>query len=105
MFDCIIPTKMAQQGYAYTFQGLVRVTRMVYRLEDVPLDPTCDCSACQRHSRGYLHHLMQGKHTLGTRLLSIHNLRHYQVLMGRMREAILAGRFTALAEEMRTLWG
>jgi len=105
MFDCIIPTKMAQQGYAYTFQGLVRITRMAHRMEETPLDPTCDCVACARHGRAYLHHLMRGKHALGSRLLSIHNLRHYQVLMGRMREAILAGRFTALVGEMRALWG
>jgi len=105
MFDCIIPTKMAQQGYAYTFQGLLRITRMAHRLEEIPLDPTCDCFACRRHGRAYLHHLMRGKHALGSRLLSIHNLRHYQVLMSRMREAILAGRFAALAGEMRALWG
>ena len=105
MFDCIIPTKMAQQGYAYTFQGLLRITRMAHRLEESPLDPTCDCFACQRHGRAYLHHLMRGKHALGSRLLSVHNLRHYQVLMSRMREAILAGHFAALVGEMRALWG
>lgn len=105
MFDCIIPTKMAQQGYAYTFQGLLRITRMAHRLEEIPLDPTCDCFACRRHGRAYVHHLMRGKHALGSRLLSIHNLRHYQVLMSRMREAILAGRLAALAGEMRALWG
>jgi queuine tRNA-ribosyltransferase len=104
MFDCIIPTKMAQQGYAYTFQGLLRTTRMVHRLEDVPLDETCDCEVCRKHSRGYLQHLMRGKHALGSRLLSIHNLHHYQVLMRRMREAILGGTFDALAQEMVALW-
>jgi queuine tRNA-ribosyltransferase len=105
MFDCIIPTKMAQQGYAYTFQGLLRATRMAHQMEDVPLDPSCDCFACRRHSRGYLQHLMRGKHALGSRLLSIHNLRHYQVLMGRMREAILSGTLGTFAAEMRALWG
>ena len=105
MFDCIIPTKMAQQGYAYTFQGLLRVTRMVHRFGGVPLDADLRLlRLATRHGRAYLHHLMRGKHALGSRLLSIHNLRHYQVLMGRMREAILAGRFTALVEEMRALW-
>ena len=53
MFDCIIPTKMAQQGYAYTCQGLVRITRQRFRLSDEPLDPTCDCYMCKRFSRGY----------------------------------------------------
>jgi queuine tRNA-ribosyltransferase len=95
---------MAQQGYAYTFQGLLRITRMVHRLEEAPLDSTCDCFTCRRHGRAYVHHLMRGKHALGSRLLSIHNLRHYQALMARMREAILAGRFAALVVEMRALW-
>jgi queuine tRNA-ribosyltransferase len=87
---------MAQQSYAYTFEGQVRITRQVFRLADGPLDPTCDCPVCRHYSRGYLRHLMQGKHTLGSRLLSIHNIHHFQTLMRRMREAILAGTFDAL---------
>jgi queuine tRNA-ribosyltransferase len=95
MFDCIIPTKMAQQGYAYTFSGLVRVTRQEYRLRDAPLDEGCDCTVCRRYSLGYLHHLMRGKHTLGSRFVSIHNLRHFQQVMALARQAILAGTFDA----------
>jgi queuine tRNA-ribosyltransferase len=101
MFDCIIPTKMAQQGYAYTFQGLVRITRMVYRLDDSPLDPACDCHVCKRYTRGYLQHLMRGKHHLGSRMLSIHNVRHFQLLMGRLREAILQGRYAQVYQELK----
>jgi queuine tRNA-ribosyltransferase len=101
MFDCIIPTKMAQQAYAYTFSGLVRVTRQVYRLSEEPLDPECDCSVCRRFSRAYLHHLMKGKHQLGSRMIGLHNIRHYQLLMRRMREAIVEGRFEALYAELR----
>ena len=101
MFDCIIPTKMAQQGYAYTFQGLVRVTRKIFQLSDEPLDPTCDCSTCTTYSRGYLNHILKATTTLGPRLLGVHNLRHYQVLMRRMRAAILEGRFEPLYRELR----
>ncbi|MBN1209000.1 MAG: tRNA guanosine(34) transglycosylase Tgt [Myxococcaceae bacterium] len=101
MFDCIIPTKMAQQGYAYTFQGLVRITRMVYRLDDSPLDPACDCLVCKRYTRGYLQHLMRGGHHLGSRMLSIHNVRHYQLLMGRLREAILQGSYAQVYRELK----
>ncbi|MCI0672937.1 MAG: tRNA guanosine(34) transglycosylase Tgt [Myxococcaceae bacterium] len=101
MFDCIIPTKMAQQGYAYTFQGLVRVTRQVFRLSEEPLDATCDCAVCQRFSRGYLQHLMRGGHHQGARLLAVHNVRHYQMLTARMREAILAGTFDALYRQLK----
>jgi queuine tRNA-ribosyltransferase len=100
MFDCIIPTKMAQQGYAYTFTGLLRVTRSVFRLDDGPLDASCQCFVCIRYTRGYLHHLMRGTHALGARLLAIHNVTHYQVLMRKMRAAIQQGTFDALYQEL-----
>ena len=100
MFDCIIPPKMAQQGYAYTFEGQLRLTRIEYRMSDEPLDATCACPVCKRYSRSYLRHLAQGNHHLSARLLSIHNLWHYQALMRRMRDAIIAGRW---AQEYATL--
>lgn len=101
LFDCILPTKMAQQGYAFTFDGLVRVTRQEHRLSEAPLDEACDCSVCRRFSRAYVHHLLRGKHHLGARMLGLHNLRHYQLLMRRMRTAILEGRFDELYREIR----
>lgn len=100
MFDCILPTKMAQQGYAYTFQGLMRTTRAVFRLDDSPLDSSCPCFVCTRYTRGYLHHLLHGKHSLGARLLAIHNVTHYQTLMSRMRQAILDGNFDTLYRDL-----
>jgi queuine tRNA-ribosyltransferase len=100
MFDCIIPTKMAQQGYAYTFDGMVRVGRQVFKDSQETLEAGCDCSTCARYSRAYLHHLYKGKHMLGARLLSVHNLRHYQRLMARMRAAIVQGKFDSLYREL-----
>jgi queuine tRNA-ribosyltransferase len=100
MFDCIIPTKMAQQGYAYTFEGQLRMSRLEFQMSDAPLDASCGCPVCTRYSRGYLRHLAQGNHHLSSRLLSIHNLWHYQSLMRRMRQAIVEGRW---AEEYRVL--
>lgn len=100
MFDCIIPTKMAQQGYAYTFDGLLRLSRTAFRLSDEPLDSSCDCLACTRFSRGYIQHLTSDKHHLGARLLSVHNVRHYQVLMQKMRNAILEGTFESVYHEL-----
>ncbi|MCC6334045.1 MAG: tRNA guanosine(34) transglycosylase Tgt [Myxococcales bacterium] len=100
MFDCIIPSKMAQQGYAYTFEGQLRVARTEYRLSDAPLDVTCGCPVCRQYTRGYLRHLAHGGHQLTMRLLGIHNLWHYEALMRRMREAILAGRWE---EELKSL--
>jgi queuine tRNA-ribosyltransferase len=100
MFDCIVPSKMAQQKYAYTFEGQLRLTRAEYRLSDEPLDRACPCPVCRTYSRGYLRHLAQGNHSLSDRLLGEHNLWHYAALMTRMREAIIAGRW---AEEYRAL--
>lgn len=105
MFDCIIPTMMAQQGFAYTWSGQVRMARTAHRLSDEPLDADCDCPVCTRHTRGYLQHLMAGRHAFGARLLSVHNLHFYQVLMRRMRAAILEDRWDAeykkLTEQLR----
>ncbi len=105
MFDCILPTKMAQQGYAYTFAGLLRITRQVFRLDSAPLDASCPCAVCKQYSRGYIHHLLKGKHLLGARFLAIHNTTHYQVLMAKMRDAILQGRFEALYNELMPIFG
>ena len=93
MFDCIVPPKMAQQGYAYTFEGMLRMSRNEYRMGDEPLDAACLCPVCRRYTRSYLRHLTHGNHHLASRLLSVHNLWHYQALMRRMREAIIEGRW------------
>ncbi len=100
MFDCIIPPKMAQQGYGYTFEGRIRISRHEYRFEDKPLDATCDCFVCKRYTRAYIRHLMQGGHHLGSRLLAIHNLRHFQQLTTRMRTAIIENRWDAEYREL-----
>jgi len=101
LFDCIIPTKMAQQAYAYTSRGVVRATRQAYRLAQGPLDPECDCPICAKYALGYLHHLMRGKHTLGSRLISVHNLHYFQRVMAGAREAIRAGRFDAYHQDLK----
>jgi queuine tRNA-ribosyltransferase len=100
MFDCIIPTKMAQQGYAYTFSGQLRIARTEFRFDETPLDMTCQCQVCTRYSKSYLRHLAQGNHALASRFLAIHNEHHYQVLMTRMRTAIVEGRWES---EYKTL--
>jgi queuine tRNA-ribosyltransferase len=100
MFDCIIPTKMAQQGYAYTFDGLVRVSREVFRHDETRLEPGCDCPTCARYPKAYLNHLFKGGSALGSRLLSVHNVRMYQRLMHAIRRAILEGRFDAVHREL-----
>lgn len=105
MFDCIIPSKMAQQGYAYTFEGQLRLARSEYRLSDEPLDATCACPVCRQYTRGYLRHLAQGGHHLTMRFLGIHNLWHYRALMQRMRDAIVAGTWATTYRELRERLG
>ena len=82
---------------------MIRLSRQAFRLSDEPVDPTCDCPVCLHHSRGYLHHLLKGKHRLGTRLVSIHNTHHYQLLMRRAREAILSGTYASFHDQMREM--
>jgi queuine tRNA-ribosyltransferase len=105
MFDCILPTMMAEQGYAYTFEGPLRLTRQAFREDAAPLDTTCACPVCQRHSRAYLHHLAHGGHALAARLLAEHNLWHYQALMRRMRRAIVAGQWASEYRALRDALG
>jgi queuine tRNA-ribosyltransferase len=97
MFDCVLPTHMAWQGTAYTSTGRVRITRGPNAIADVPLDASCQCTTCVRFSRSYLHHLFKCKEPLGYRLLSIHNLHHYQALMAEARSAIEAGDYARYA--------
>jgi queuine tRNA-ribosyltransferase len=93
MFDCIIPTKMAQQGNVYTSQGEIKLSQAQYRLSDDMVDPQCDCRTCKTYSRGYLHHLTKCRETLGWRALALHNIHFYQQLMKNIRDAIAADRF------------
>lgn len=95
MFDCIIPTLLAQQGYAFVEGGLLRVKREVFRHDERPLEPGCDCPVCLRHTRAYLRHLGAHRSLTGRRMLALHNLHHFQRLVQGARAAILEGRFPA----------
>ncbi|MEO6601003.1 MAG: tRNA guanosine(34) transglycosylase Tgt [Polyangiaceae bacterium] len=101
LFDCILPTKMAQQGWAYTFRGVLETLRPSMQGERGPIEPGCPCLSCQTQSLGYIHHLLRGGHSQGVRFLAIHNIHHTQRLMARMREAILTDAWQALYEELR----
>jgi len=97
LFDCVLPTTLAWQGSAFTSTGRVRLTRSEHRLADRPLDAACGCPTCTLHSRAYLHHLVKCREPLGPRLISVHNLAHYQELLRSAREAILSGRYLSFA--------
>jgi queuine tRNA-ribosyltransferase len=101
MFDCIIPTQLAQRGTAFTSHGRIHCRRAVYKFAEEPLDARCACKTCRDYSRAYLHHLVKADEPLGAHLLAHHNLAFYQRLMAEMRAAILGGDFAAYHERQR----
>jgi queuine tRNA-ribosyltransferase len=101
MFDCVMPTRHARNGWLFTHQGTVRIRNAVHRTDDGPLDPLCGCTTCRNYSRAYLHHLDKCREILGARLNTIHNLFYYQTLMRGLREAIAAGTLQSFITEFR----
>ncbi len=88
MFDCVMPTRNARNGWLFTSLGDVKIKNQRHRLDTGPLDPNCDCYTCRHFSRAYLRHLHANNEILGARLNTIHNLRYYQTLMAGLRDAI-----------------
>jgi queuine tRNA-ribosyltransferase len=95
MFDCVLPTRNARNGWLYTRRGDVKIRNARYRTDTGPLDPTCACYTCRHFSRAYLHHLQRVNEILGARLNTMHNLHYYLTLAAEMRAAIAAGGFSA----------
>ncbi|MCS4503840.1 tRNA guanosine(34) transglycosylase Tgt [Arhodomonas aquaeolei] len=93
MFDCVIPTRNARNGFLYTETGVLRI-RNARHAEDIrPIDETCGCYTCRHYSRAYLRHLDRCREILGARLNTLHNLYYFQRLMTGIRSAIEADRF------------
>ncbi len=97
MFDCVLPTRNARNGWVYTSQGVVKLRNSRYRTDTGPLDPACACYTCANFTRAYLHHLQRVNEILGARLNTLHNLYYYQQLMRDLREAIAGGRLASFA--------
>lgn len=95
MFDCVMPTRNARNGWLFTRFGDVKIKNAVHRNDTRPLDESCGCYTCRNFSRSYLHHLHRVGEILGARLNTIHNLHYYLELMSEMREAIEEHRFEA----------
>lgn len=93
MFDCVMPTRNARNGWLFTRYGDIKIRNSKYKDDLRPLDPTCDCYACKYFSRAYLHHLQKVNEILGARLNTIHNLHYYLHLMQEIRDALDADRF------------
>lgn len=95
MFDCVMPTRNARNGWLFTRFGDVKIRNAKYRDDTQPLDPSCSCHTCANFSLSYLHHLQRSNEITGSRLNTLHNLHFYLTIMQEMREAIAAGRFQA----------
>jgi len=95
MFDCVMPTRHARNGYLFTRRGTLRIRNARHREDTGPLDPECPCYTCRNFSRAYLRHLDRCNEILGARLNTIHNLHYYLDLMAQMRSAIQSGGFEA----------
>lgn len=88
MFDCVLPTRNARNGWLYTRRGDVKIRNSRHRADAQPLDDTCACYTCRNFSRAYLHHLQRVNEILGARLNTLHNLHYYLTLTRELRQAI-----------------
>lgn len=93
MFDCVLPTRTARMGTAFSSQGRMNMRNAKFKHDFGPLDPACSCPTCKTHSRSYIRHLVKQNEMLGSVLLSIHNLYFLLHLMDGAREAVLAGAY------------
>ena len=99
MFDCVLPTRNARNGWLYTRHGIIKLRNSRYRLDTSPPDEHCGCYTCQHFSRAYLHHLQRINEMLGAHLNTVHNLYYYQQLMQEIRSAIENQQFEEFAQE------
>jgi queuine tRNA-ribosyltransferase len=99
MFDCVMPTRNARNGWIFTRNGDLKLKNARYKLDTGPIDPECSCYTCQNFSRAYLHHLFRLGEILGARLNTLHNLHYYQELMAGMRQAIENHTFEAFKRD------
>ena len=90
MFDCVMPTRNARNGYLFTRLGVLKIRNARYEQDTGPIDPECGCATCANYSRAYLKHLDRCNEILGARLMTLHNLTFYQDLMQGLRDAIAA---------------
>jgi len=99
MFDCVMPTRCARNGTAFTWKGRYPVKAAVYKEDLRPIEDGCECYACNNFSRAYVRHLLNVDEILGVRLLTIHNLYLYKRVVDAARRAIVAGAFAAFESD------
>jgi len=93
MFDCVLPTRLARNGTAFTAAGTLNLKNAEFALDKRPIEESCACSACREFTRGYIRHLIKAEEILGLRLITLHNLHFYLNLMSRSRTEIQSGAF------------
>ena len=99
MFDCVLPTRVARNGTAFTRKGSISIKGGAQKADFRPIEENCDCFACQHFTRAYLRHLLNVGEILGLRMLSVHNTRMYLRVMEDVRAAIAAGNFAEFRRE------
>jgi queuine tRNA-ribosyltransferase len=99
MFDCVLPTRVARNGTAFTRRGTINIKGGAVKADFTPIDPDCRCFACRNFTRAYLHHLLNVGEILGLRMLSVHNSHFYLDVMAEMRAHLSAGTFSEYRRE------
>ncbi|MFM8684129.1 MAG: tRNA guanosine(34) transglycosylase Tgt [Chthoniobacterales bacterium] len=99
MFDCVLPTRIARNGTAFTETGTINLKNACFTMDEAPIEEGCGCYACANFSRAYLRHLVKAEEILGLRLITLHNLHFYLGLMRRVRAALEAGTFADFRRE------
>jgi len=93
MFDCVLPTRLARNGTAFTSTGTLNLKNAEFARDKRPIEDSCDCTSCREFSRGYIRHLIKAEEILGLRLITLHNLHFYLDLMRQARDKIDKGTF------------
>ncbi|MEP6586042.1 MAG: tRNA guanosine(34) transglycosylase Tgt, partial [Candidatus Udaeobacter sp.] len=93
MFDCVLPTRLARNGTAFTAKGTLNLKNAEFTMDKRPIEENCACETCRQFSRGYIRHLIKAEEILGLRLITLHNLHSYLNLMSQARTEIENGTF------------
>ena len=93
-FDCVMPARNGRHGHLFTWGGIINIKNQKYAMDQLPIDPECDCPVCKRYTRSYVRHLFKAEEMLAMRFAVMHNLYFYNNLMKRIRESLDVGQFT-----------
>lgn len=104
MFDCVMPTRLARNGTAFTADGRYPVKAGEYKADPRPIEEGCACYACSNFSRAYVRHLLNVGEILGVRLVTVHNLYRYMQFMADLRDALRQGQFDEYRREHLARW-